>query len=71
MSAVAKLLEDAHHPSSKRVVELEDFLRQEARRMELLADAMRNPERTKGWAGAETVAKAFERAAERHRELIK
>jgi hypothetical protein len=47
---------------------LEAFLRQEARRMDDLAAAMRNPERTGGWEGAEKVAAAFDRAAERCRE---
>lgn len=70
MSAVAKLLADAHHPASKRVVELEDFLREEARRMEDLAAAMRNPERNGGWDGAEKVAQAFERASFRCLDII-
>ncbi len=65
MSPVEKLLADAHHPASRRVVELEDFLREEARRMNDLAAAMRNPERTGGWKGAERVAAAFDRSSAR------
>jgi hypothetical protein len=37
---------------------------------ELLASAMRNPERTGGWEGAEKVAQCFDRAADRARAAL-
>jgi hypothetical protein len=55
---------------ARRIADLEEFIRREVRKAEMQAAIMRNLERTGGWAGAESVAMAFERAAERHREIL-
>lgn len=61
---------DASATKTKRIAELEEFIRMEVRKMEMRANIMRDTSRTGGWEGAENVAMAFERAAIRHREML-
>lgn len=55
---------------SRRIAALEEFIRMEVRRCEMQAGIMRDTKRTGGWEGAEKVAMAFDRAADRCREIL-
>jgi len=55
---------------ARRIASLEEFLRMEVRRSEMQAGIMRDRQRTGGWEGAEKVAMAFDRAADRCRDIL-
>lgn len=68
--SVGTVVDIVREPLLKRIADLEEFIRMEVRKMEMQANVMRDTRRTGGWEGAEKVAMAFERSAERHREML-
>lgn len=70
MALAAQLADELLVEQADRIAALEEFIRMEVRRNEMQAGVMRDKKRTGGWDGAERVAMAFDRAADRCRDIL-